>query len=164
MPKTGIHYLDTSALVKLLLYPDIPEDGSEALAKFRERKTSFYTIDLCVGESLNVLKRKYFSKARVVSMDGYLICIKRLLCSQKPGHTLHVKSVELNDSLFLEVKPLVRDYDIDFVDAVLLTIAKSHRPYTYDQNLLITADKSLQNACKALKMNVWNCINEDPPA
>jgi predicted nucleic acid-binding protein len=54
----GRHILDTSALVRLILHPDLKEQGSDELAAYMKSKTGFYTLDLCVGEALNVLKQK----------------------------------------------------------------------------------------------------------
>ena len=74
------HFLDASALVKLLLHPDIKELGSDTLAAYRRKHSNFGTITLCITEALSVIKSKHFgsNKNRSLSLDGYLIVANRL--------------------------------------------------------------------------------------
>ena len=50
-----VNFIDTSALVKAL----VKEDGSDKILPLFEGGTPFYTTELCVGETLGVLKLKY---------------------------------------------------------------------------------------------------------
>jgi predicted nucleic acid-binding protein len=158
---TSIHHLDTSALLRLLLYPDIAEPGSKAVHAFRQRHTGFYTLDLCVGEALNVLKQKGFSKKakrKVLSPAGYVTCIDRLRTFIKPSHTLHVISCELTDDcLARDARSLITQFKIDFVDAAIVLSARSHRPFHLKRNLLITAEKEMALAAEHVGMPVWRC-------
>ena len=159
MKQIAFHYLDTSALIKLLLYPDIIEDGSEALANYRKQHSCFRTTDLCVGECLNVLKRKYF-KEKQLTKDGYLLCINRLSTMTKPQHSLKVINVDLqNDTLFHEASKIVKQHNIDFVDAIVIILSKSEKVI----NLLITADKAMWKTAKDKDISVWHCIKEAMP-
>ena len=168
---TSIHYLDTSALVKLIVYPDLKaqEPGSKELYEFRQSHTGFYTLDLCVGEALNVLKQKSFSRPPRKQLrfpQGYLICIDNLLTLIKPQHMVHVippvdiNKVETRDEVF----DIVKRHRVDFVDALVIVTAKNRRPYSKKQNLLITADDKMQIAAEELGLNVWNCRKQVAPS
>jgi len=161
---TSIHHLDTSALVKILLWPDVKEGGSQVLNEFRQTHTGFYTLDLCVGEALNVLKRKWLPRTnnqKILSGDGYLICIDRLRTLVKPSHSIHVIPTDLSDdSASLEAQKLVKKFRIDFVDACIVITARASRPFHSTQNLLITAEKEMVEAAKSVSMPVWRC-NKD---
>lgn len=53
-----VHYLDASALVKLV----IGEPGSEPLRKFFYQNANFCTTTFCLAEALSVLKGKWRRK------------------------------------------------------------------------------------------------------
>lgn len=74
------NFLDASALVKLLLYPDIKEKGSNKLFDYYRDQSNFGTINLCIAEALSVIKSMHFGNAnrRKLGMDGYLIIVNRL--------------------------------------------------------------------------------------
>lgn len=160
----SINYLDTSALIKLLLYPDIPEPGSKALYSFRASHTCFYTLDLCIGEALNVLKQKFFSKdnkRKVLSRDGYLMRVDLLRRMTKKGHSLHVVSTDLtDDSIAQDAFALVSKFKIDFVDALVAVKARRHKPFAKGQNLFITSEKHLTKAAESIGLTVWCCSKD----
>lgn len=140
-----INFLDTSALVPLLLYPDILEKGSEKLAQYYHDDFLFNTLDLCVGEAFNVIKQKYFIKKRKqLSFDGYRIVIDRLIAKinkVKGGH-LEVCSFDLsfNNKLLDYACKIVKKYETDFVDACVISYVKNS--FVIDSQL-ITGDKIL---------------------
>ncbi len=158
----GKYYLDTSALVKLVLFPDIKETGSDVLYKFRKNNAGFYTLDLCIGEALNVFKQKAFSKGerkQINFPDGYLIVINRLLTQLKPRHTLKLIETDLSKyPINTQTNDLIKEYRIDFIDAIIIEEALLSR-----NCLLITADKQMEEAAKAYKLKVWNCVTSEAP-
>lgn len=164
MSKYSIHFLDTSAIVKLLLYPDIPEVGSEVLSNYRKNNIMFYTNSLCIGECLNVLKRKYFiKKHKKLSFDGYLMRLD-LIRNMLDHKTLKVVDVDLTDrSILDEAYKIIKKYKIDFVDALQLLLIQKDKTYANSQKLLITADKNLFKAATDIGVNVWNCVSQSVP-
>ena len=126
------------------------------MADFKRDHTGFYTIDLCLGESLNVLKRKWL-KEKKISKEGYLICVNRLISFVKPSHTIHQINIDFEKALISEAQNMVKNYEIDLVDEIVVLKARNHRPFHPDQNLLITADKKMVKVAKSIKMPVWNC-------
>ncbi len=158
----GKYYLDTSALVKLILYPDVKEKGSDAIDNFRKANAGFYTLDLCIGEALNVFKRKTFSKGESKQInfpDGYLSVISRLLIRIQPKHTLKlIKTSPLTYPMNIEIAKLIKAYRIDFVDAIVI-----HEALSKNNSLLITADKNMEKAANAYKQKVWNCVTSQAP-
>lgn len=159
---SSVHFLDTSALIKLILYPDIKEPGSESLYNFRRTHTGFYTLDLCIGEALNVLKQKVFSaksRRKVLTKDGYFMRIQLLRGMCKQGHTLHIVPVNLSDDvLSQEAIGLCGKYQIDFVDALVAIKAMRH-----NAEVFITAEKELTKAAESIGLIVWRCSKDGSP-
>jgi len=159
---SSAHFLDTSALIKLLLHPDIKEPGSESLYNFRRTHTGFYTLDLCVGEALNVLKQKAFStksRRKVLTKEGYFMRIQLLRSMCKQGHTLYIVPVNLSDDVLAqEANELCKQYQIDFVDALVAIKAIQHHA-----ELFITAEKELTKAAESIGLTVWRCSRDESP-
>jgi predicted nucleic acid-binding protein len=158
----GRHLLDTSALVKLLLHPDLKEPGSDELHAFWKNNTSFHTLDLCVGEALNVLKQKAFSKAqrKVLSFpDGYLVCVNRLIVYTKPQQSIRLIQKDwASRGLDFGRIEVVKNYKIDWVDLLVIEEARSH-----SGDLLITADRRMAKAARDFGIAVWDCAQEKSP-
>ncbi len=153
-----INFLDTSAIVPLLFYPDILEEGSHALAKFYNENLLFYTLDLCIGEALNIIKQKYFfKKKKQLNFDGYRIIINRLINTTKEanGSRLHICKIDLyeNNAILNFALKIIKKYETDFVDSCLIAYIKNN-PKIGSQ--LITGDQKLYEI--ALAENV-SCIN-----
>ena len=75
-------------------------------------------------------------------------------------HSLKVINANLQDNmLFHEASKIVKQYDIDFVDAIVIILSKSDKVI----NLLITADKPMWEAAKEKDIHVWHCIKEAMP-
>ncbi|HHT9138452.1 MAG TPA: hypothetical protein ACFYEK_14570 [Candidatus Wunengus sp. YC60] len=176
-----MHFLDTCALVKLLLYDGgVPakiledkEPGSKELYEYIYKANSvrmIYTNSLCLAEALGIIKSKYFtSKKQILSFDGYLIMISNLKIRIK-HQSLKLSELDwLADNNFEEAVNLVekyRDESIDLVDALQIVDIKYGQYSTLkrkSQTLLITADKNLANAAKKEGVKVWYCINEPVP-
>lgn len=155
------NYLDTSALIKLLV--DEP-DGSQ-LKEYFERNHGFYVTSLCFAEALGVLKAKYFYREEITE-KGYL---RRsyLLTEWIRGRRIELDDVSLTDpAMFDEVETIVKKYQIDVSDALqIVTIKKGefNKFVGESQSLLITADEDLANAARSEGLAVWDCIHEPSP-
>ena len=155
-----MHFLDCSAIVKLLLYPDIVEDGSKALFEYRQRNYLFYTNRLCLSEAFMVLKQKYFASKprRVLNFDGYLIVINRLKSMLEHGLIIKTEFDFLAKNNLEMASTVVKKYKIDLLDALQIVEVKNK-----SQTLLITADTDLAKAARSEGIKVWNCIDEQSP-
>lgn len=71
-----------------------------------------------------------------------------------------------NIESFKEVKRLVKQYNLDIVDAMqMVTVMKGkYSVYSSDsKSLFITADKDLAKAAKKEGILVWDCIDKPVP-
>ena len=152
------NFLDTSAIVKLVKHPDIPEDGSDNLNRYyNEPGTKFHTIDLCLGEALGVLKAdSKLGNRKKLTTEGYPMLINRLVHKIKRGK-LTVHSIELAD--FMEdAFRIMTQAKIDFIDAVQIVFAQQDHKY-----LFISGDIDLCETAENNGLEVWNCSNEALP-
>jgi len=110
------HYLDASAIVKLL----VNEEGSERLKSYSEDHTNFRTTTICFVEALGVLKVKHFYRNEL-DKEGYF-CAAEILAgwtSQMGG--LEIEEVNLSDrSVFYEVEQLCKKYALHLSDGLQL--------------------------------------------
>mgnify|MGYP001599440683 CR=1 FL=1 len=167
-----MHFLDASALVKYILFPDIPESiepGSKNINEYIKKGVCLlYTNNLCLAEAFIVLKTKYFgSKARkVLNFDGYLIVINRLKGRIKRNLIEISKFDYLADNNLEKAIEIIEKYQIDLFDALQIVDVKYGQSSSFrrkSQTLLITADENLANAAKKEGVKVWYCINEPVP-
>src|SRR6266446_37981 len=158
-----VHYLDASALVKLL----VKESGSESLTQYmrNEALSSFLTTSLCFAEALGVLKVKH--RRREIDQEQYLAAIDELR-AYISGKNLQLVDVSISDdSIFNEVEALIRRHNnsIDVSDALQLVALKkdffARVPET--KPILITADCLLAIAARREDLRVWDCLREQPP-
>src|SRR3970040_652608 len=106
------NYLDTSALIKLLV--DEP-DGSQ-LKEYFERNNGFYVTSLCFAEALGVLKVKHFYREEI-TQKGYLNR-SYLLTVLIRNRRVELDEVLLADSaIFAAVEEVIRKYEIYISDA-----------------------------------------------
>src|ERR1051325_7321587 len=82
------HYLDASALVKLV----VEEHDSLAVRTFFQANTNFHTTSLCLGEALGVLKGKWVRKE--ISSNAYYAGTRRLIIDAW-GKRIALDNVEL---------------------------------------------------------------------
>ena len=160
------HFLDASALVKLLLYPDVKEEGSDRLEDYRRNHSNFGTIELCVTETLSAIKSKHFGGVRSLNIDGYLIVVNRLRAMLKHKKLKICDFDFLMEEYFTEACHLVKKYNIDLIDAFQILTVKSG-PFrsleNKSQTLLITADEDLSKAGRKEGLKIWYLIDEDEP-
>lgn len=157
-----IHYLDASAIIKLL----IKEDGSDSIKKYFSNKSNFYTISLCLGEALGVLKRKRFCEKPPITEEEYLAAADYLL-SMIHDQGITVEEVEISDQkTFSQIESLVKKHSLDISDVFQIVTIK-HGSFSKSINmsslLLVTADDSLAKAASSEGLRVWNCMVDPTP-
>jgi predicted nucleic acid-binding protein len=157
-----IHYLDASAIVKLL----IEEEGSKTLRGYQGRDTGFlfHTTSLCFAEALGVLKVKHFYR-KEISEEEYLTACDYLFAWAGGETVLELEDVETKDRLvFTEAERLVKRYKIDVSDAFQIVSVKKNPLMRYGNDLmLITGDRDLAKAARQEGIEVWNCVTEPEP-
>ena len=140
------NYLDTSALIKLLV--DEP-DGSQ-LKEYFERNNGFYVTSLCFAEALGVLKVKHFYREEI-TQKGYLNR-SYLLTVLIRNRRVELDEVLLADpAIFAAVEEVIRKYEIDTADALQIVTIKNGRFSNRggeSRSLLITADEDLAKAAR----------------
>jgi len=156
-----VHYLDASALVKLL----VDEIGSAPLKEYFNNSHVFRMTSLCFAEALGVLKTKYLYRKEITE-KGYLNRSNLLTVYLREGR-IKLDEVSLTDpAMFEEVEAIVKKYKIDVSDALqIVTIQKGRFKSFVDesQSLLITADEDLAEAARSEGLKTWYCIKEPTP-
>jgi len=156
-----IHYLDASALIKLL----VDEVGSPVIRNYVGNNSVFLTTSLCFAEALGALKVKRFYRKELTD-EQYLAACDELL-AYVSHETIKVEDVEISDkSIFAKVEEIVRKYNIDLSDAFQIVSIKQnyYSRFTNDSNpILITGDVALAKTARQEKIRVWDCINESEP-
>ena len=156
-----IHYLDASALVKLV----VDEDDHEPVRQFFRANANFAATSLCVVEALGVIKAKW-THNRITEEEYFQAT--RWLVANASG-----KRIEVNDiGLFTfeglsSVEALAKKHALDLSDALQLdTILRGRYAHLgpNSASVLITADKKLAVAAEAEGIPVWNCIAAALPA
>ena len=158
------HFLDTSALLKLV----VTEDGSDRIRQYIDRETVFFTGSICVAEALGVLKTKHFYK-KDLSDEGYFRASHLLFVYLRTGKVriTEEKDLSLSDQrVFFKTEALAKKYNIDLADALQIVMLLSE-PFSLcvDEStaILITADGGLADAARQEGLLVWNCLREDNP-
>ncbi len=166
-----IHYLDASAIVKLVLN----ENGSSELRRYFSQESNFTVTSLCFMEALGVLKVKRFNR-ECISDDKYFGDCDELMARVSGGY-IEIEDIEIKDrSVFGEVENLTRKYNngkpkdktIDISDAFQIVSVKRNYFSRFENSeskpILITADSPLADAARTEGLRVWYCINEPSPA
>jgi predicted nucleic acid-binding protein len=155
------HYLDASALIKILIDHAAEQDGRERLLQYFNSETSFFTTSLCFSEALGIIKVKYWGKKEITEQD-YLNAFKKLLWGK-----INIEDVPIaSHDIFKETIRLVECYKIDITDAMqIVTVMKGRFSVLteYSATILITGDKGLANAARKEGVRVWNFIRESYP-
>ena len=158
------HYLDASALVKLVADDPDDEPGRTAVRKYYETHTCMMTTSHCLSEALSVFKSKFLR--RRISRDDYIRYVDRFI-TITVGWKLEIDELPiLSPKLLEESTNLIRKYNLDFVDCVqIVTILHGkYKIFCGDtKSVLITADRALAKAARAEGARVWECTSEPPP-
>jgi len=155
------HYLDASAIVKLL----IDEDGSTVLREYFRTNSVFHTTSVCFVETLGVLKGKCLRKC--ITQDQYLTACE-ILIGQVRDEFIGIDEIKIADpQVYREVDNIAKRYSLDISDAFqIVTLKKGFlSPFkgTASECILITADEKLANVARQEKLRVWNCLHDPVP-
>ena len=156
------HYLDASAIVKLL----VEEDGSLALRNYVEQHAVFCTTSICFAETLGVLKSK-FLRVKSFDQEQYLSACEDLMGLLR-DENLVIDDVGISTRVvFDEVEDLTKKHaKVDISDTYQLVTLKRGKFSKYSGEsspILITADERLADAARAEGMRVWDCLREPAP-
>jgi predicted nucleic acid-binding protein len=156
-----VHYLDASALVKLI----VDEPNNSRLKEYFNKSHVFRMTSLCFAEALGVLKVKYLYRKEITE-KGYLRRSYLLTVYLREGR-IKLDEVPLTDATtFDDVEEIVKKHQIDVSDALQIVTLKKGRYRSFvgeSQSLLITADADLAKAARSEGLQVWDCINEASP-
>jgi predicted nucleic acid-binding protein len=159
------HYLDASALVKLVADDPDEEPGREVLRRYYwSHIASMYATSYCIAEAFSAFKRK-FMQGRITE-DQYIKYVRTFI-RQFLGANLRQDELPiLSPVVFSEAERLIKKYQIDFLDCFqIVTIMQGqfHVLRSGSQSILITADRALANAARAEGAKVWDCRTEAAP-
>jgi predicted nucleic acid-binding protein len=161
MARGHTHYMDASALVKLV----INEPHSEKLRSYCGRALLASTT-LCFGEAIGVLKIKWTDGR--LTQEEYLSASEDLFARVRNG-SLEIEDIALfspdSRPLYEEVEALAGKHRLDISDAVQLFTLRS-RTYSRLEGearaRLVTADRDLARAARAEGMPAWDCVHDAP--
>ena len=112
------HYLDTSALVKLL----VDEDGCAKMRCYFQENTVFYTTSICFVETLGALKGKY--ERKLITQDQYLKACNNLM-AYISEEAIGIDEIGISDRrTFREVERVAKNYNLDIADALQIVTLK----------------------------------------
>ncbi|MEJ1496348.1 MAG: hypothetical protein RPU13_07640 [Candidatus Sedimenticola sp. (ex Thyasira tokunagai)] len=155
------HYLDASALVKLLVY----EDRSEIIRAYFARHVNFQTTSLCFAEALGVLKVKYHYR-NLIDEETYLSACEELLAYARDG-TIEIDEINISErEAFNKVESLCQAYSLDLSDCFQIYTLQAgffSRFQGEAKPILITADSGLAIAAREEGLRAWCILDEDEP-
>ncbi len=159
------HYLDASALVKLVADDSDEGPGRDVLRNYYWRHTaSVYATSYCITETFSAFKRK-LERGRI-SQAQYLKYLQDFRV-KIVGCNLRQDEVPiLSPIVSTETERLIRRYNLDFVDCFQIVTLR-HGKYRVlgpnSQSILITADRDLAKAARSEGAKVWECTSEPAP-
>lgn len=160
MDSLRTHYLDASAIVKLL----VVEEGSDKVRAYFGQHSVFYATSLCFAETLGVLKNKFLRKQ--LNQEQYLSASDDLMAYLR-GRNIEIDDIDISRSpTFDEVEQLVKSHSLDISDAYqLVTLRRGclARLNIDVQPILVTADNALAVAARSEGLRVWDCLRESEP-
>lgn len=107
------HYLDASAIIKLL----VKEGGSDTLEKYIKHHSNFRTTSLCLAEALGALKVKRFYKKEMD--DEAYFAASEILLGQVSSGEIEIEDIKISDrNIFHEVEQLSRKHSLDLSDGL----------------------------------------------
>ncbi len=155
------HYLDASALVKLV----IDEEYSSRVRgyMFTPDRSWQLCTSFCFAEALGALKLR--NKRGELSDRGYLVGSRKLIRRVREN-LLKVEDRDFASlTAFAEAERIVKIYAIDFLDAFQLVSLKAAWPFLAppSQPILVTADSQLARAAVGEGIKCWNCRETNQP-
>ena len=162
MMRGRTHYLDASALVKLV----IVEDHSEILRAYCGRAL-LATTSLCFGEALGVLKAKWMH--RYLSQEQYLAACEELFAHVRNGileiedAPLFSDGAQVSPDNYNKIEKIAQKHLLDISDALQLLTLRSGTYSRLEDTArarFVTADRKLACAAKAEGMPAWDCVHD----
>ncbi len=159
------HYLDASALVKLVADDRSEEPGRDVLRNYYwQHIASVYATSYCITEAFSAFKRKFLRGQ--ITEDQYIKYVQTFI-RQFLGANLRQDEVPiLWPVVFSEAERLIKKHKIDFLDCfqiVTIMHGQFHVLGPNSQSILITADRDLAKAARAEGAKVWECASEPAP-
>ena len=158
------HYLDASALVKLVADDPDEEPGRDVLRKYYREHSNRYATSCSVTEAFSAFKLKYV-RGRIPEAQ-YIKYVHEFIRTVI-GANLQIDEVSiLSPVVRSEAERLIKTYKIDFLDCFqIVTILQGRFRYMVagSQSILITADRALAKAARAEGARVWECTTEPGP-
>jgi len=160
-----VHYLDASALVKLVADDADEQPGRDVLRRYYSDNTSMYATSYCVTEALSAFKGKYL-RGRI-NQDEYIKYVQDFV-RISVGWKLRIDEVPILKPIVLrEAERLMKSYKIDFLDCfqiVTILHGQFHVLGPESKSILITADHGLAEAARAEGARVWECTTQLAPS
>lgn len=158
------HYLDASALVKLVADDRAEELGRDTLRKYYYGHPNMYATSYCVTEAFSAFKLKFLRKQ--IAEIQYIKYVRDFI-QNIIGENLRTDEVPiLSPVVFSEAERLIKTYNIDFLDCfqiVTILHGQFHVLGPNAQSILITADRKLADAARTEGAKVWECTSEPAP-
>jgi len=159
-----VHYLDASALVKLVADDPGEEPGRDVLRQYYREHSNRYATSYSVTETFSAFKGKF--RRHEITEDQYIKYVKEFI-DGVIGTNLQIDEVPiLKPPVFTEAERLFQKYKIDFIDCFqIVTIL--HGQFRFlcsdSKSILITADRALAKAARAEGARVWEVTTEPAP-
>lgn len=148
-----------SALVKRY----VDEPGSDGLRAYWNTQATRYTTPFCLYETLGVLKRH--RRRDMLTKEAHLRAATDLVAWFRTSRS-RIKDLAFTDNeVFCDAKELTMDSDLDLSDAFqLLSLQAGYFAHLIGGSAtLLTADKALAYAARAMGLPVWDCQREIMP-
>lgn len=160
-PALRPHYLDASALVKLV----VDEEYSSRVRSymFAESQSWRLCTSYCFAEALGALKLR--NKRGELTDNGYLVGSRGLIRLVREELVRILEGDFSSLAAFAEAERIVNAYNIDFLDAFQVVSVKGSWPQLApaSQPILVTADRGLANAAEQEGIKFWYCRETHQP-
>lgn len=159
------HYLDASALVKLVADDPSEEPGRDVLRKYYwGHIASMYATSYCITEAFSAFKTKFLRGQ--ITENQYIEYVRKFV-RQFLGANLRQDQVQILSPVVLsEAERLIKRHKVDFLDCfqiVTIMHGQFHALGPNSQSILITADEGLAKAARDEGVRVWECRTEPAP-
>lgn len=160
-PALRPHYLDASALVKLV----VDEEYSTRVRgyMFSEGQSWRVCTSYCFAEAFGALKLR--NRRGELSDNGYIVGSRKLVRLVREELVRILEGEISSLTAFAEAERMVSAYAIDFLDAFQLISVKNSWPQLAppSQPLLVTADGDLAKAAEREGIKCWYCRETHEP-
>lgn len=158
------HYLDASALVKLVANDPAEKPGRDAVRKYYHEHANMYATSYSVAETFSAFKGEFVRGE--IAQNEYIKDVREFIRIVLGVH-LQIDEVPiLSPDVFSEAERLIKAHGIDFLDCFqIVTILRGRFRVLGPQSksILITADRNLAKAARAEHARVWECTSEPAP-